>query len=121
MERRSHKPGQHGQNRRRKPSDFGLQLAEKQKIQFNYGLRERPLSRLVKEARSSDMAAGDKLIELLERRLDNAVFRAGFGATIPTARQLFAEDALGRWYVPVGAVAAGIARETGRPGAAAAP
>jgi len=121
MERRSHKPGQPGQNLRRKTSDFGLQLAEKQKIQFNYGLRERPLSRLVKEARSSDMAAGDKLIELLERRLDNAVFRAGFGATIPTARQLFAEDALGRWYVPVGAVASGIARETGRPGAAAAP
>ena len=63
MERRSHKPGQHGQNLRRKTSDFGLQLAEKQKIQFNYGLRERPLSRLVKEARTSDIAAGDKLIE----------------------------------------------------------
>ncbi len=88
MEHRSHKPGQHGQNMRRKTSDFGLQLAEKQKIQFNYGLREKQLRRLMVEARRSDMATGHKLLELLERRLDNTVFRAGFGRTIPAARQL---------------------------------
>ena len=71
-------------------ADFGVQLREKQKLQFNYGLREKQLSRLVKEARKSDMAAGDKLAELLERRLDNVVFRAGFARTIPAARQLVA-------------------------------
>ena len=91
MEQRSTRPGQHGHRvGRRKLSDFGVQLREKQKLQFNYGLREKQLSRLVKEARKSDMAAGDKLAELLERRLDNVVFRAGFTRTIPAARQLVA-------------------------------
>ena len=91
MEQRSTRPGQHGHRvGRRKLSDFGVQLREKQKLQFNYGLRERQLSRLVKEARKSDLAAGDKLAELLERRLDNVVFRAGFARTIPAARQLVA-------------------------------
>ena len=91
MEQRSTRPGQHGYRvGRRKLSDFGVQLREKQKLQFNYGLREKQLSRLVKEARKSDMAAGDKLAELLERRLDNVVFRAGFARTIPAARQLVA-------------------------------
>lgn len=91
MEQRSTRPGQHGHRvGRRKLSDFGVQLREKQKLQFNYGLREKQLSRLVKEARKSDMAAGDKLAELLERRLDNVVFRAGFARTIPAARQLVA-------------------------------
>ena len=92
MEQRSTRPGQHGHRvGRRKLSDFGVQLREKQKLQFNYGLREKQLSRLVKEARKSDMAAGDKLAELLERRLDNVVFRAGFARTIPAARQLVAQ------------------------------
>lgn len=91
MERRSTRPGQHGHRiGRRKSSDFGVQLHEKQKLQFNYGLRERQLARLVKEARKSQIAAGDKLAELLERRLDNVVFRAGFARTIPAARQLVA-------------------------------
>ena len=91
MEQRSTRPGQHGHRAGgRKVSDFGVQLKEKQKLQFNYGLREKQISRLVKEARKSDMAAGDKLAELLERRLDNVVFRAGFARTIPAARQLVA-------------------------------
>ena len=90
MEQRSTPPGQHGHRFKRKLSDFGVQLQEKQKLQFNYGLRERQLSRLVKEARKSDMTTGDKLAELLERRLDNVVFRAGFARTIPAARQLVA-------------------------------
>ena len=70
MEHRQTKPGQHGQGvTRRKLSDFGVQLIEKQKLQFNYGLREKNLSRLVKEARKSDVASGGKLAELLRERL----------------------------------------------------
>lgn len=89
MEHRQTKPGQHGQSvTRRKLSDFGVQLIEKQKLQFNYGLREKNLSRLVKEARKSDVASGGKLAELLERRLDNVVFRSGFARSIPAARQI---------------------------------
>ena len=91
MEHRQTRPGQHGHSVvRRKISDFGVQLFEKQKLQFNYGLREKQLSRLVKEARKSKMAAGEKLAELIERRLDNVVFRAGFARSIPAARQLVA-------------------------------
>ena len=88
QERRPYPPGQHGQNRRRKQSDFGRQLQEKQKLRLNYGLSERQFRRLVVEARASKMAAGEKLLQLLERRLDNAVFRAGLAPTIPAARQL---------------------------------
>ncbi len=89
MEHRPNRPGQHGgRGGRRRLSEFAVQLSEKQKLQFNYGLREKQLSRLVKEARKGHTAAGEKLIELIERRLDNVVFRAGFARTIPAARQL---------------------------------
>lgn len=88
IERRPYPPGQHGQARRRKISDFGRQLKEKQKLRFNYGVGEKQMRRYVAQARSSKLAAGDKLLELLERRLDNAVFRAGYAPTIPAARQL---------------------------------
>ena len=88
MEERSSRPGQHGQRIRRKLSDYAVQLREKQKVQYNYGLREKQLSRLVKEARKSEIAAGEKLLQLIERRLDNVVFRSGFARSIPAARQL---------------------------------
>ena len=81
-------PGEHGQSFRRKPSPYGERLIEKQKVRFNYGMSEKQMRRLMSEARQSQMAAGDKLMELLERRLDNVVFRAGFAPTIPAARQL---------------------------------
>jgi len=84
---RPHPPGQHGMKQQRK-SGFGLQLQEKQKLRFNYGLSERQMRILMKDARRSHDAAGAKLAELLERRLDNVVFRAGFAASIPAARQL---------------------------------
>ncbi len=87
-ERRPQRPGQHGDARRRRPSEFALRLNEKQKLRFNYGLSERQLRRLVDEAKRSKMVTGEKIIELLERRFDNAVFRAGFAPTIPAARQL---------------------------------
>jgi small subunit ribosomal protein S4 len=87
IERRPYPPGQHGQGRK-KPTEFAIRLKEKQKIRLNYGLGEVQLRRLMVESRGSDIAAGAKLIELLERRLDNVVFRAGFARTIPQARQM---------------------------------
>ncbi|MEZ4470717.1 MAG: 30S ribosomal protein S4 [bacterium] len=88
IERRPYPPGAHGGDRRRKESDYGRQLKEKQKLRFNYGLGERQLRRLVVDARRSKMETGKKLLELLESRLDNVVFRAGLASTIPGARQL---------------------------------
>ncbi len=88
IEHRPYPPGDHGQGRRTRISEYGLQLKEKQRLVFNYGMGERPFRRYVKEALASKKPTGEKLIELLERRLDNAVFRAGFAPTIPAARQL---------------------------------
>ncbi len=87
---RAYPPGEHGPRnaRRRKVSDFKKQLAEKQKLRFNYGLTERQFRRLFVEAKRSKKSTPDQLLEFLERRLDNAVFRAGFAPTIPAARQL---------------------------------
>lgn len=87
MENRDYPPGQHGQKNRRR-SDFALRLMEKQKLRFNYGLTEGQIRKLFKEAKSSNAPTGEKLLELLERRLDNAVFRAGFAPTGIAARQL---------------------------------
>jgi small subunit ribosomal protein S4 len=80
-------PGQHGARVKRK-SNYGLQLMEKQKLRMNYGLSERQMRRLVREARGGRGSVGEKIAEFLERRLDNVVFRAGFSPTIPAARQL---------------------------------
>ncbi|WP_417071002.1 30S ribosomal protein S4 [Niveibacterium terrae] len=84
---RPNPPGQHGARPQRK-SGFGLQLQEKQKLRFNYGLTEHQMRRLVLDARRDRGSTGDKLAELLERRLDNAVFRSGFAPTVMAARQL---------------------------------
>jgi len=87
IEKRPYPPGQHGQARK-KLTEFALRLMEKQKVRMNYGVTERQLRTLMVEARSMSGTTGHKLIELLERRLDNVVFRAGFARTIPGARQL---------------------------------
>lgn len=84
---RNYPPGQHGQRPKRK-SDFGVKLIEKQKLRFNYGLTESQIQRLFREAKMSKAPTGEKLLELLERRLDNFVFRAGFAPTAVAARQL---------------------------------
>ena len=86
--RRPYPPGEHAEKRKRRKSEYGLKLMEKQKLRLNYGVSEKQLRRLVVESRASRMQTGDKLVELLERRLDNIVFRAGFAPTIPAARQL---------------------------------
>ena len=85
--KRPYPPGQHGQRRRGKDSEYKKQLVEKQKLRFNYGIHERHMRKLMKEARRFG-DTGTKLLEMLESRLDNVVFRAGFAATIPAARQL---------------------------------
>lgn len=87
IESRNHPPGQHGRKLSRK-SDYAKKLQEKQKLRFNYGLGERQIQRLFLEAKSSKQPTGDKLLELLECRLDNFVFRTGFAPTIVAARQL---------------------------------
>ena len=89
MQDRPTPPGQHGLKKMSgRKSEFGLQLMEKQKLRYNYGLTERQLRRVVVDAKKHRGATGNKLVELLERRLDNLVFRAGFAPTIPAARQL---------------------------------
>ncbi|MDA1079380.1 MAG: 30S ribosomal protein S4 [bacterium] len=82
------RPGQHGAKRRRKLSDFGTQLREKQKIRYIYGITEKQLRKLYEQAASSQLATGSTLISLLERRLDNVVFRLGWAPTRAAARQL---------------------------------
>ena len=87
---RAYPPGDHGPKnaRRRKESDYKKQLMEKQKLRFNYGLTERQFRRVFVEAKRDKAPTPDKLLELLERRLDNTIFRAGYAPTIPAARQL---------------------------------
>lgn len=88
LERRPYPPGQHGQ-RRKKYSEYGLQLEEKQKVRVHYGLREEQLKRFVKEAkRAAQVNWVEKLVELLECRIDSVVFRLGFAPSIPAAKQL---------------------------------
>lgn len=82
------RPGQHGAKGRRKVSDFGTQLREKQKVKFMYGVLEKQLHRLYVEASKNPTATGAALLSLLERRLDNAVYRLGWAPTRAAARQL---------------------------------
>jgi len=86
LEKRPYAPGQHGQ-RRTKISEYGLQLQEKQKAKFMYGVSEKQFRALYKEANSKDGNTGAILIQLLEQRLDNVVYRMGFATTRACARQ----------------------------------
>ena len=85
--RRAYPPGQHGQGRRKR-SEYAVRLEEKQKLRFNYGLTEKQLVRYVRRARRVTGSTGQILLQLLEMRLDNTVFRLGIAPTIPGARQL---------------------------------
>ncbi len=86
-------PGQHGQ-RRGRLSDYGLQLREKQKVRRIYGVLERQFSGYYKEAARRKGATGENLLQILECRLDNVVFRMGFGATRAEARQLVSHKSI---------------------------
>lgn len=79
--------GEHGQ-KSRKPSEYSLRLKEKQKLRFNYGLSEKQLLRYIKMAKNVQGSTGLVLLQILEMRLDNTIFRLGMAPTIPSARQL---------------------------------
>ncbi|WP_116126583.1 30S ribosomal protein S4 [Lewinella sp. IMCC34183] len=90
FERKKYKPGQHGNSRgrRRQPSDYKLQLTEKQKAKYTYGVLERQFLNLFKKAAASRGITGELLLQYLEARLDNVVFRLGLAPTRRAARQL---------------------------------
>ena len=88
LARRPYGPGQHGQDRKRKASNYSDQLKEKQKVRFMYGLNERQFVKTFKEAGKLKGIHGTNLLILLESRLDNLVYRLGFASTRRAARQL---------------------------------
>jgi small subunit ribosomal protein S4 len=87
-------PGQHGDNRGRRQSDYALQLREKQKLRFIYGILERQFRNYYAHAARRKGATGENLLQLLECRLDNVVYRMGFGVTRAEARQLVSHKAI---------------------------
>ncbi len=88
FERRAYAPGQHGQNRFRKVSDYAVQLREKQKVKHMYGMLEAQFRRYFHMADQAKGVTGENLLSLLERRLDNVVYRLGFAGSRDQARQL---------------------------------
>lgn len=89
FERKKYPPGQHGNGRRRKQkSDYALQLMEKQKAKYTYGVLERQFRNLFEKANSGSGVTGEELLRLLEARLDNTVYRLGLAPTRRAARQL---------------------------------
>ena len=88
LSKRSYGPGQHGNGRKRKPSEYGKQLIEKQKLEQMYGVNERQFRRLFNLALKSDEVTGIAFFRILESRLDNLVYRMGFARTRRAARQL---------------------------------
>jgi small subunit ribosomal protein S4 len=92
---RNYPPGMHGaggQRRPKKMSDYGLRLRETQKLRFHYGLRERQVRHVIKDAIRSKMASDQKLLQLLESRLDNVLFRAGLACSNRAARQIVSHN-----------------------------
>lgn len=88
LQKRNFPPGQHGQNRRRKTSEYGIQLREKQKAKYTYGVLEKQFRNLFEKASSMKGITGEILLQLLESRLDNVVYRLGVAPTRAAARQL---------------------------------
>ena len=88
LQKKNYPPGQHGQNRRRKVSEYGTQLREKQKAKYMYGVLERQFRNLFDKAARTKGITGEVLLQLLESRLDNVVYRLGIAPTRPAARQI---------------------------------
>lgn len=88
LAKRNYPPGQHGNNRRRKTSEYGIMLAEKQKAKYTYGVLEKQFRNLFKKAASASGISGEILLQYLECRLDNVVYRLGIAPTRAAARQL---------------------------------
>lgn len=94
VERRSYPPGQHGQKKNVRMSDYGVQLREKQKLRRTYGLLEAQFRNLYQEADRRKGVTGENLLQLLESRLDTVAYRMGFGASRSEARQVVRHNAL---------------------------
>lgn len=88
LARRPYAPGQHGTDRKRKSSEYGIQLQEKQKVRFTYGLTEKQFRKTFDRASKMSGKAGENLLVLLESRLDNIVYRLGMARTRRSARQI---------------------------------
>lgn len=88
LERKPYGPGQHGRSRFTKKSEYSVQLEQKQKAKYTYGLLERQFRKVFEKASSKTGVTGDNLLRFLESRLDNTVFRMGFAATRRQARQI---------------------------------
>ena len=88
LAKRPYAPGIHGQDRRRKLSEYGVQLQEKQKVRFMYGLNEKQFAKTFKRATKMAGITGENLLQLLETRLDNVVYRMGMATTRRGARQI---------------------------------
>ena len=88
LSKRNFAPGQHGNSRRRKMSEYGVMLAEKQKAKYTYGVLERQFRNLFDKAAKANGITGEVLLQLLESRLDNIVYRLGIAPTRRAARQL---------------------------------
>ena len=88
LSKRNYPPGQHGNSRRRKTSEYGVMLAEKQKAKYTYGVLERQFRNMFEKAASASGITGEVLLQALESRLDNVVYRLGIAPTRAAARQL---------------------------------
>jgi len=88
LTKKNYPPGQHGQGRRKKTSEYGIQLREKQKAKYTYGVLEKQFRIMYEKAHSTKGVTGEVLLQLLESRLDNLVYRLGFAPTRAGARQL---------------------------------
>ncbi|MDR0995385.1 MAG: 30S ribosomal protein S4 [Tannerella sp.] len=111
LSKKNYPPGQHGNARKRKSSEYGIQLREKQKAKYTYGVLERQFSNLFKKASRSNGITGVVLLQLLEARLDNLVFRMGIAPTRAAARQLVSHR-----HITVDGKVVGIPSYTVKPG-----
>jgi small subunit ribosomal protein S4 len=111
LAKKNYPPGQHGQGRRKKTSEYGIQLREKQKAKFTYGVLEKQFRNLYEKAQSKPGVTGVILLQLLESRLDNLVYRLGFAPTRAGARQLVSHK-----HITVDGKVANIASYHVRPG-----
>lgn len=90
LERRNYPPGLHGPRYRRKQTEYGLGLMEKQKLRYYYGLLEKQFRGVYEKARRRRGVTGEQMLQILETRLDNVVYHVGFASTRPAARQMVA-------------------------------
>lgn len=111
LARRPYAPGIHGQDRRRKLSEYGVQLQEKQKVRFMYGLNEKQFAKTFKRATKMAGITGENLLQLLETRLDNVVYRMGMATTRRAARQV-----VNHGHITVNGVKVDIPSYTVKPG-----